>query len=83
MKQIKRLFFVSIAVSASALLIGYRMGQQDARSELRHEYPYLQNLQRGDIDPKPGDIWLTHNPTKDTFAVNVYRDGWKRVYVYP
>ena len=69
---------LALALAAS---VGKRVGEYQAEKTFRRDYPYLHTV--NDRDPQPGDIWLTHNPGRDTFAVSVYRDGWQRVYVYP
>lgn len=83
MESVKSLVLTSIFACSLAMLLGYWIGRRDAMSELRNEYPYLENIAKTDIY-EPGTIWLTHNPTRDTFAVNVCRGGrYEKVYAWP
>lgn len=78
---LKKLIILFAVILLIASFVFYRMGEQDALTGLRVEYPYLKNLQKG-IGSNPGDVWITHNDAKDTVSLHIYNEGWERVSIH-
>lgn len=73
----KKLILWMIGIMIIEALIFYRIGKQDAATELRQQYPQVINFRKAPerMEPKNGDLWIT-----DSAYVHYYitGSGWAK-----